>query len=82
MKSETATEFCKCCYPEPEEADEAMTQEQVMSYYIKGKKLPPKRNKYQSLADYNRPRQHSESNEEQIIQISQHDNSNDGQEDK
>ncbi len=54
IKSETATEFCKCCYPEPATKESSQ---------------------YKELADYNRPRQHSESNEEQIIKLHPHDNS-------
>ena len=42
MKSETATEFCKCCYPEPEEVKRVMSATDVISWYKKTGELPPK----------------------------------------
>jgi len=42
IKSDTADEFCKCCYPEPEEVKRTMTVEEVITYYHKNGELPPK----------------------------------------
>lgn len=81
MKSKTATELCKCCYPEPEEVANEITligklTPMMEEYFIIQNKIQTEINKqYQSIADYNRPRQPLENNGEQIIKLHPHDNS-------
>lgn len=88
MKSSIADKFCNCCYPEPEEVPNEITligklTPMMEEYFNIQNKIQTEINKqYQSISDYNRPRQRSENNEEQIIKLQSNDNSNDGKEHK